>query len=231
MIINPSIPSPHHPQPLGVLKFCTVYSVCILVPFFCLNIVLRNRVWILALHDSCIGILVLCDLWLCLLVVEYSWVEINNVRNENLEKTMLTSTCWLIWTQNVQKSSKHHAQSFVKLLTSLLKIYHSFPLNFLKVHILAEKLHTDVDNFVRERERAPNHGTTNEEPLCGRHCPCVVRLSVCLPYFVSCIHTGFKLFPKFNEIVPTYLGYRDTDHFHSSIILHKSTFSVYIIRV
>lgn len=110
--------------------------------------------------------------------------------------------------------------SLKKLLTSVLKIiYHSFLLNFLKVHILGEKLHTDVDNFVRER--APNHGTTNEEPLCGRHCPCVVRLSVCLPYFVSCIHTGFKLFTKSNEIVSTHLGYRDTEHFRSSIILQK----------
>lgn len=76
-----------------------------------------------------------------------------------------------------------------------------------------------MDNFVRER--APNHGTTNEEPLCGRHCPCVVRQSVCLPYFVSRIHTGFKLFTKSNEIVPTHLGYRDTEHFRSSIILQK----------
>lgn len=194
MIINPSIPSPHHPQPPGVLKFCTVYSVCILVPFFCLNIVLRNRVWILALHDSCIGILVLCGFWLCLLVVEYSWVGINNVRKENLEETVLTWTCWLIWTQNVQKSLKHRALSFVKLLTSLLIIYHSFPLNFLKVHILAEKLHTDVDNFVRERERR----TTGQQTR--SHCvDAIVRVSSDCPSVCHTSSPAFTLASNFSR--------------------------------
>lgn len=187
-------PLPHHPQPLRVFKFCTVYSLCILVPFFCLNIALRNRVRILALHDSCIEILFLCAFWLCFVScrIQLSWdkqckrgkpwknrVDINVLVNLNTERTEKFKTPCSV----IRKFSNFSS-----------KIYHSFPWNFLKVHILAEKLHTDVDNFVRERERR----TTGQQTR--SHCvDAIVRVSSDCPSVCHTSSPAFTLASNFSR--------------------------------